>query len=197
MMWAVLAPTAAIEFAHWLCNKFRTISDRTCPETTRKMNRSESTWMTSTDLSLRLPRFAMHSRLTGSREAIRRGGHCIGPLYFRFCLHEWIDGGSYVDQDLAQDAPRETRILTARVSCNVADDERRDRSPLEALKYLNFATVLHLNSFHLKSSHKSPGLLTFKRQTDRPSQARVVMIAHGEGLSDDCPYGLPPREIIG
>jgi len=49
--------------------------------------------------------------LTGTREAIRRDGYCIDPLSLKFCPHEWIDSRGYVDQDLAQDAPRETEIL--------------------------------------------------------------------------------------
>jgi hypothetical protein len=49
--------------------------------------------------------------LTGTREAIRRDGYCIDPLFLKFCPHEWIDRRGYVDRDLAQDAPRETEIL--------------------------------------------------------------------------------------
>jgi hypothetical protein len=49
--------------------------------------------------------------LTGTREAIRRDGYCIDPLFLKFCPHEWIDHRGYVDRDLARDAPRETKIL--------------------------------------------------------------------------------------
>jgi hypothetical protein len=51
--------------------------------------------------------------LTGTREAIRRDGYSVDPISLRFCPHEWIDGQGYVDQDLAQNARRETETLPA------------------------------------------------------------------------------------
>jgi hypothetical protein len=48
---------------------------------------------------------------TGRREAIQRDGYSIDPMSLNYCPHEWIDSRGYVDQDLAQDAPRETEIL--------------------------------------------------------------------------------------
>jgi hypothetical protein len=49
--------------------------------------------------------------LTGTREAIRRDGYCIDPISLRFCPHDWVDSRGYVDQDLTQNAPRETETL--------------------------------------------------------------------------------------
>ena len=49
--------------------------------------------------------------LTGTREAIRRDGYCIEPLFLKFCPHEWIDSRGYVDRDLAQNEPREAGTL--------------------------------------------------------------------------------------
>jgi hypothetical protein len=49
--------------------------------------------------------------LTGIREAIRRDGFCIDPIFLSFCPHEWVDSWGYVDQDLTQNAPREIEIL--------------------------------------------------------------------------------------
>lgn len=42
------------------------LSDRTCPGTPRRMNRSEGTSMTSSDLSLRATRIDRHSRVNSS-----------------------------------------------------------------------------------------------------------------------------------
>jgi hypothetical protein len=49
--------------------------------------------------------------LTGTREAIRRDGYCVDPIFLRFCPHEWLDSQGYVDQDLAQIVRRETETL--------------------------------------------------------------------------------------
>ena len=49
--------------------------------------------------------------LTGTREAIRRDGYSIDPISLKFCPHAWINNDGYVDQDLAQNEPREAEIL--------------------------------------------------------------------------------------
>ena len=49
--------------------------------------------------------------LTGTREAIRRDGYCTDPLSLKFCPHQWIDSRGYVDQDLAQNEPREIQTV--------------------------------------------------------------------------------------
>jgi hypothetical protein len=49
--------------------------------------------------------------LTGTREAIRRDGYNVDTIALRFCPHEWVDVRGYVDQDLAQNARRETETV--------------------------------------------------------------------------------------
>src|SRR5918994_2181709 len=83
-MWAVLAPTA--EFHSWtaLAMNSGPLSERMWPGTPRRMNKSESTSMTSMALSLRATRIARHSWVNPSMT------HAEPPSIVRPVLYEVV-----------------------------------------------------------------------------------------------------------